>query len=430
MVAEAHTDGGVDVADYVAMIAGRLYDQVADISGSINAALADNIAELPGDDAMVEMLYRAVEVNVETVLRALLDDTPVEQTTVPQASIDYAKGLVRHDVPANALVRAYRLGQRRMTDLILSELHAVDVAPATRVAVIETITRVLFKYVDAMSQRLIVIHHGERERLVVNQSTAREAQIQNLVDGDAPVLDDDQADAASAALGGYPLRWQHLALLAWYSGDPLGGDDLALLRQFVRDLARAVDVPAGPLVTVAGSTAWVWLPYRSAPGDLVVKIRDFVRARPDAPKIAIGAMGSGVQGFRRSHRQAQRARDAASARDGHDALVTAATDPGIIAPALLAASVEEVRGWVADVLGALATDTAQDAQLRQTLRVFLQHGSGYQAAAEELETSPQALRTGVEQAVARRGRPIDNPLDVEAALIVCHWYGDAVLQPG
>src|SRR5262249_14741023 len=132
---------------------------------------------------------------------------------------------------------------------------------------------------------------------------------------------------------------------------------------------------------------------------------------------------------RRSHRQAQRARAAAAARSGNQRVVSAG-DPGIIAPALLAASVDEVREWVADVLGPLASNTEQDAPLRRILRVFLECGSGYKAAAEELKTTPQAVKARVEKAVSRRGRPIDNPLDVEAALIVCHWYGDMVLQPG
>jgi hypothetical protein len=36
----------------------------------------------------------------------------------------------------------------------------------------------------------------------------------------------------------------------------------------------------------------------------------------------------------------------------------------------------------------------------------------------------------VGRAVARRGREIDNDrLDIELALLICHWYGAAVLQP-
>jgi len=41
---------------------------------------------------------------------------------------------------------------------------------------------------------------------------------------------------------------------------------------------------------------------------------------------------------------------------------------------------------------------------------------------------PDTVKYRVTQAVARRGRPIDDRVDVELALLICHWYGAAVLQ--
>jgi DNA-binding PucR family transcriptional regulator len=236
-------------------------------------------------------------------------------------------------------------------------------------------------------------------------------------------------DAASMAIS-YPLHWQHVALNAWYPGGEPADNELARLQQFIRDLAKAVDTSASPLLATADPTSeWAWLPYRAAPGDIVIKIREFVRARPDAPNIAIGATGSGVKGFRRSRRQAQRARAAALARSGQQRVVVAATDPDIIAPALFAASLEEVGEWVVDVLGPLASDTDDDARLRKTLLEFLHFGSGSKAGAKELSMALHDLKHSVGQAVARRGRPIDDRLDVELALLACQRYGAAVLQP-
>jgi hypothetical protein len=152
--------------------------------------------------------------------------------------------------------------------------------------------------------------------------------------------------------------------------------------------------------------------------------------RPDAPNVAIGAMGCGVEGFRRSHRQAQRAREAVRARGGQQKVVVAATDAGIVDPTLLDVGVVEVREWVADVLGPLASDTDDDARLRETLRVLLDLGSGYKAAAQKLDMPLRAVAYNVAQAVARRGRPIDDKRNVELALLACQRYGAAVLRPG
>ena len=55
-------------------------------------------------------------------------------------------------------------------------------------------------------------------------------------------------------------------------------------------------------------------------------------------------------------------------------------------------------------------------------------GSSYQVAAEELHMHSVKYRVG--RAVARRGREIGSDrLEVEIALLACHWYGPAVLQP-
>ncbi len=410
---------------YIAAVAARLNEQVTKISTAISTALEDNIAELPRNDRMIELMHLGVKDHLETILHALLHDIGVEKVTAPATSHAYARGLAQHNVPANAVMRAYRLGQRRMTELVFAELHAFDLEPATRVAVIETITTALLKYVDAVELQALAVYQGERKLILDNQNSVREMQLRDVLDDGRSV----DADAASTAIS-YPLRWQHLALIVWYPGDEPAGNELARLQQFIHDLAKAVDASASPLLATADPTSkWAWLPYRAVPGDIVTKIRDFVRARPEAPNIAIGATGSGVQGFRRSHRQAQRVRTAALARTGQQTVVVAATDADMVAPALLAAGIQEVREWVSDVLGPLASNTDDDARLRKTLRVFLHFGSGYKAAADRLNMHLHTVKYSLERAVAQRGRPIDDRLDVELALRVCEWYGADVLQP-
>jgi DNA-binding PucR family transcriptional regulator len=144
-------------------------------------------------------------------------------------------------------------------------------------------------------------------------------------------------------------------------------------------------------------------------------------------------MAGGVDGFRRSHREAEEARGVAivSARpDSSAPTVIAASDPGLSVVARLGGDVADTREWVAAVLGDLATDNENDARLRETLRVFLSCGSSYKAAAEELSLHFNSVKYRVGRAVARRGREISSDrLDVELALLACHWYGAAVLQP-
>jgi DNA-binding PucR family transcriptional regulator len=276
-----------------------------------------------------------------------------------------------------------------------------------------------------VSQQAVAAYEREHERWLVNQNSIRAMKVRDILADGTP----EDVDAAGTAIG-YPLGGQHLALIVWYPDAAQGTDELARLQRFTSALATAVDTSAKPLFVAADQTAgWAWLPYSSAPGDVVAQVRDFARLRTEAPNIAIGAVGFGVAGFRRSHRQAQRARDAARARSLESRVIVAATDAGMLASAVLGGSFEELRGWVADVLGPLASDTDDDAVLRETLRVFLRSASGYQSASEELGVELSSVKHRVQQAVSRRGRPLDDRVDVELALLVCQWYGAAVLRP-
>ena len=60
-------DSGVEVNGYVAEVAGRLHGQVADVSSALRRSLEEQIPELRGDEALMELLGTSVEANVHTV---------------------------------------------------------------------------------------------------------------------------------------------------------------------------------------------------------------------------------------------------------------------------------------------------------------------------------------------------------------------------
>jgi len=208
-------------------------------------------------------------------------------------------------------------------------------------------------------------------------------------------------------------------------------DELARLTRFVRELGEATHTAATPLFVAADRiSAWGWLPCRAAPPDVVARVREFVLKLADSPSVGIGSPAAGVEGFRWSHHQALGAHAVAVARGQHERTVTAATDPGLSVAAMLGADLGGVRAWVNEVPGDLATDNEADGRrLRETLRVLLGCGSSYKLAAEELNLHFNSVKYRVGRAVARRGRAIDvDRLDVELAVLVCHWYGAGVLR--
>jgi DNA-binding PucR family transcriptional regulator len=415
----------VDVDRVVAEIATQLNDRLAAVSGLIRGSLEEEIPELRGDARIVELLGASVEGNVDTVLHALRHDIAVQRVVAPTAALEYARRLAQHGVPVNALVRAYRLGQRRMNELVFREVRETNMEPATRVAVLEAITATLYEYIDWISQQVVAVYEDERERWLENQNSVRALRVREVVAGKTKV----DVDATSESIR-YPLRWHHLALVMWYSDEGACGDELARLQRFLRELGQATDVGSNPLFAAADqTTGWGWLPYRAAPPNAVESVREFAGKRADSPSVAIGPVASGVDGFRRSHREAQAARGVAVAGGANGPTVVAASDPGLAAAALLGGDIGAARVWVTDVLGELSTDTESDARLRETLRVFLRCGSSYKQAAEELDLHFNTVKYRIGRAVDRRGSPIEQDrLDVELALLACQWYGTTVLR--
>jgi DNA-binding PucR family transcriptional regulator len=403
-----------------------MHERLAEVSSSIRRSLEHEIPELRGNARIIELHGASVEGNVDTLLRALRYGIAVERVEAPTAALEFARRLAQHDVPVNALVRAYRLGQRRMNELVFREVRAIDVAAPVRLPVLEAITATLFEYIDWISQQVVAAYEEERERWLENQNSLRSLHVRELLTSTEAI----DIDGATASIQ-YPLRWHHLAVVMWYPERSGAGDELSRLQRFLRDLAQAANADAAPLFVAADQTSgWAWLPYRSAPPDAVETVRHIAWGRPNAPSLAIGAARPGVEGFRRSHRQAEAARGVAVAGGQPVPTVISATDPGLSAAALLCGDIDDAREWVTDVLGNLAADNENDARLRETLRVFLRCGASHKLAARQLDLHFNTVKYRVNRAVIRRGRPINGDrLDVEMALLAAQWFGAAVLEP-
>src|ERR1700742_4734821 len=277
-------DSDFGVKDYIAEIAGRLHGRLVDVSSAVRRSLEDQIPELRGDAALVELLGTSVEGNVDTILHSLRYDIAVERVEAPTAALEYARRLAQRGVPVNALVRAYRLGQRRVNELVFAELRSLDIPESMRVPVIEAITGTMFSYIDWMSQQVVAVYEDERERWLENQNSLRGLRVREILDASKTV----DIDAATTSIR-YPLRWHHLGLVLWYPNPGAEGDELARLQRFVRDLGEAAAVAASPLFLAADqSCAWAWLPYRAEALDAVERIRGVARVRPDSPSLAIG----------------------------------------------------------------------------------------------------------------------------------------------
>ncbi|ORA37259.1 PucR family transcriptional regulator [Mycobacterium aquaticum] len=409
------------VAQAAVSVTGRLVDKLPVITKTVQQSLVDAISELRDEEQLQQLLRDTVETNVETFFAAVRHGISVQNVEPPAAALEYSRRLAQREVSANALTRAYRLGHRAALRFILDEVRAADLDPALGLAVYELMESVSFDYIDQISLRVVEEYQHERDRWLESRNSVRASRVRDLLASG----DEVDVDAAAMAIR-YPLRRIHLAAVAWCdeSGD---GDELSSMERYFNRFAESIGAQENPLfISVDRVTAWVWIPV---PGEAADDVVNRLRVFGDGPFLGVGNPLPGVDGFRRSHRQAQDARTVAVAAGAALCRFTAAGDSGVAVAALLGGNVESAAQWVTDVLGPLAEPTENDERLRETLRAFLGSGSSYKAAAEDLHLHTNSVKYRVSRAVERRGRPItDDRLDVEVALLLCHYFGATLLR--
>ena len=406
-----------------AEIVSRLGRRLKEMAHVIQKVLVTEIAELGDDAQLLQLQLETIEANIETLFSSIRHDIPIKRVEPPTAALEYSRRLAQREVSANALVRAYRLGHREWLSFVLDEIRASKLDPALSLDVYEHISKISFRYIDWISQQVLITYQDEHDRWLQNRNSLRAQRVREILE------DIDIDPAATSAAIRYPLNQIHLAVVVWY-GEANTGEELVVMERFINHLAQSLGAEDRPLfISVDRLTGWAWIPLpANAPTDVTSRISIFAAAQPDSPCIATGNPLPGVDGFRRSHSQADNAR-AVATKSGSDARrITAASESGLPVAALLGDNVGAAAAWIAELLGPLANRTESDERLRETLRVFLGTGSSFKAAAEKLHLHTNTVKYRVARAIERRGRPItDDRLEVEVALLLCHWFGAAVL---
>jgi hypothetical protein len=414
------------IAKAAATIVGSLEDQVDNITRSTQELLVTEIAELRADTLLLQLLRDTVASNIDTFFSAIRHRISIEHIEPPAAALEYARRLAQREVSVNALVRAYRLGHQAVLKTALEEIRVSELDPILSLGVYELIARTSFGYIDRISQLVVATYQDERDRWLGNRNTLRASRVRDLMAGCDVDVD---VDAMIAAIR-YPLRRIHVALVVWCRESD-DGDELTSMERFMYQLGESIGACERPLfMSIDHVTGWAWIPLPSnAATGALGRIRTVAETTAEAPWIAAGNPLPGIDGFRRSHQQAQDARTVAIASGGNVPRFIAANDPGLAVAALVGNNLEAASTWVAEVLGPLSSPTESDKRLRETLRVFLRTGSSNKAAAEELHLHINSVKYRVHRAVERRGRPInEDRLDVEVALNLCEWFGAAVLR--
>lgn len=403
----------------------RLNRRNAQIARDMSDLLARQIDMLDAEQDLVELLHASVDANIKTILHILSNHIPLEHLQPTTAAVAYALRLAQRDIPGNSLVRAYHMGQDNFIEQVFAEVQHLDCSAEEKIEVLHHISRVVYQYVDWISLFVIAAYEEERQRWVSARGNVQSSLIHKVL------LQQPVATQTFEAETGYRLDQFHIAVILWSDQRDAEPGELRVLEDVLRRLAARWGTGSLPIVTaVDRTTAWAWIPLgRSSRGVDLTEVQAIADAVGSC-RIALGLPAAGIDGFRRSHEQAQAARTVALASGDRTPSAVSFGDQGVAIVALLAKDIDSTCIWVSEVLGRLAHSDENAAMQRETLRVFFQTGENYARTAEVLNLHRNTVKY-------RLGKVFDDVcspsacdrMDVALALQVCHYLGDRVLRP-
>src|SRR5204862_1825800 len=149
----------------------------------------------------------------------------------PTAALEHARRMAQRGMDADALVRGYRLGHQAIVNVIFEEIRAADFDAQLTLDVFHQITSTSFRYVDRISQLVLIAYQDERDRWLANQNRVRALRVQEIIDA-GEINIDETANAI-----GYPLRCLHLSAVVW-CGESESGNELLMMERFVSELGK------------------------------------------------------------------------------------------------------------------------------------------------------------------------------------------------
>jgi DNA-binding PucR family transcriptional regulator len=426
MTSSAHRDAALvpdpdELLDVVSEIARRLDARQPQITRAMSQLLAREIPALNGDQRLVELLDASVEGNVKTIFHILANHIPIEHLQPTTAAVEYALRLAQREVPANALARAYHMGQDDFMNLVFGEVQLLTCTPELKLRALHHISDVVYHYIDWVSLYVIEIHEAERKRWISSRPTRRLHEILSRQPVDLAAFEVD---------AGYRLDQWHVAAVAWRNRSTDDPDEHRHLEQFIRAVSTKSGSTGQPLIAaVDRATAWAWIPLRLERHlDL-----DAVRAlaATTGTQVTFGLPASGLAGFIRSHEQAEAARQVALASNENCGRVLSFGDPGVAVVAMLAKDLDATTLWVKEVLGPLAAADDNARVLRETLGTYFSTGENYAKTAELLNLHRNTVKYRIAKSfdgpAGNDGGP--SRMDPALALQVCRLLGPKVLQP-
>lgn len=383
-----------------------------DLGHHMAVSITAEIPSFSGGEEAFQTLRMGTESSTLRSMLLLVSDDP-GRIGVTEEALEGDRDFVRRGVSLDQVLRGIQFGHSLMARALL-DAAATEVPEPLRALEMKRTSELLFEYIRDFTASMATEYLTERDRWVTSAAAERAELVATILDG-RPV----STSQASATLG-YPLERQHLAIVLWQEpGTP--GLPTDLQRAATRLLLDS-GCSSTLVVPYGAASVWVWASWRSRDTPMPA----FETPPGPGVNVAIGTMAHGVNGFRRSHLEADRTAELARSSPTATA-VTRYADVELVV--LLSRDLELARNFVLRELGELAVDTPAAHELRGTVAAYLACDRSLARAADLLHVARNTVAYRVKKVERLIGRDLrDQRLELESALRLAQRLGASVLD--
>jgi hypothetical protein len=356
----------------------------------VDRAITAEIPAIADDPVLVGDLHLSTRHQWLSFLSML--GHPEHRLVLPPQAVDLAHSLARRGLDVGVLLKVYLAAHRGVFEHLGEVVDRLGEGEPTGDEVLRFLWRRADLWMDDSVEALIESFYEERQRLHEG-AVARRAEMIDTLLGGAEVTTEE----ASRNLG-HPLSQWQTAYVVWTTL----AEGAERLRPAASDVARALGGRHTLTSAVGTRDLWCWTATSSAPDE--ADLTELAATLDDRDvHLAVGVTARGVEGFRRSHREARAAQHVA---------LQARTTPRILRyrdVELLCLAMERrdlLEGMVQREVGPLCGEDGSKTQIRETVLTYLTNRMNVEATAAALFIHPNTVRYRLGRAEEHLGHPL------------------------
>jgi len=355
----------VEVEQGVRVIASAVDARLPEVAENIQRKMHSEVPEfyVIDDPALRHAEADAIRASLEAIIRGLVDQLEV-QDTVPGAMLKQARLAAQANASLHALLRKSRIAQSVAWDAFLDEAQRVVEDDELRALALRRISQYQFAWNDYMSAALVTEYEAEHRLYFLERPDRKKRAMVTAVLAGSP---------ADEVAMGYSMSGWHLAVVAW-------GDHPETAIRNVATLLGSQSL----VVSATDGAYFGWLRSVKRRKEPVPNLT--MAKLPPGTRVSYGQVAEGIEGFRRSHRQAGLAYRVARLQSEP---FTAYRDVAL--EALLLRDLPAAHEFVVQELGPLLDNSRRSNTLLETIKVYFATGHNASATGARLMVNERTV---------------------------------------